>query len=421
MNRHRTIPHRTIAGLTLLALASPSAAARDDADVDRALQTAAELLVLAQESYVTDPPVGRLSNRKLPKWQRDERKRLDSLAAEQPEADRGEWPYEGVYRVGVGRIPAGYRVGGTAIVCSALVLTPGFSQMPERLAAVDRGLQFMLSELESNEELEAGPKQGYDVRGWGHTYALDFFLLAKKWGLLGARAERVETMIPDLIRRLAVNETTQGGWNYAGDTISPFMTGSTLLALYEARAQGYAVDAGLVERALVGLEAGRTAIGSFQYAGPAREKVAMPGSSARAAIAELALFKAGRSDEGRLRDAIDGFFDGWSELSKRKSRQGTHEGAYGIAPYYFFYGHTYAALAIEQLPESDRHARRDALRKLLWKTREKDGSWNDRIFPRTRSYATAMASLALLAPRLDPIPGWAPPPESRTPLPEDEN
>ena len=32
----------------------------------------------------------------------------------------GQWPYEGVYRVG-GQIPVGYRVGGTAIVAGTLL------------------------------------------------------------------------------------------------------------------------------------------------------------------------------------------------------------------------------------------------------------------------------------------------------------
>ena len=75
----------------------------------------------------------------------------------------------------------------------------------------------------------------------------------------------------------------------------------------------------------------------------------MPGACARAAIAELTLFLAGRSDEKRLRVAVDAFFEHWGELLKRKSKQGTHEGPYGIAPYYFMYGHTYAAIAIEAL------------------------------------------------------------------------
>ena len=34
---------------------------------------------------------------------------------------------------------------------------------------------------------------------------------------------------------------------------------------------------------------------------------------------------------------------------RRPSQQGTHVGEFGIAPYYFMYGHTYVAMAIEAM------------------------------------------------------------------------
>ena len=134
----------------------------------------------------------------------------------------------------------------------------------------------------------------------------------------------------------------------------------------------------------------------------------MEGSSARSAIAELALFQAGRSDTDRLRKAVDGFFNerNWNELLKRKSQQGTHVRPYGVAPYYFFFGHTYAALAVEALPEKERAPYRAKMRELLWRTIEGEGAWNDRIFPRTESYSTAMAILSLVAADLPTVPGW---------------
>ena len=46
------------------------------------------------------------------------------------------------------------------------------------------------------------------------------------------------------------------------------------------------------------------------------------------------------------------------------------------------------------------------MQETLWRTRESDGGWNDRIFPRSKSYSTAMAMLALLAPTLKPVPKW---------------
>ena len=43
---------------------------------------------------------------------------------------------------------------------------------------------------------------------------------------------------------------------------------------------------------------------------------------------------------------------------------------------------------------------------VLWSTREDDGSWNDRIFPRSSAYSTAMSVLAILAPEEPAFPRW---------------
>jgi hypothetical protein len=376
--------------------------------VARALLVGTKILLANQEHYSRDRRVGRMRDDQLEDWQKQERKRLAKLRTDGE--SNVEWPYEGVYRVG-GSVPPGYRVGGSAIACQALVLAPGFAINVNSKVAVLRSIEFMLDQLENNELLAPSSAHRYDVRGWAHTYALEFFLLAERKRVTGKNAERIKKMIPHLIRCLAKSETSQGGWNYANNKCSPFMTGSTLLALFQARKQGYEFDKGLVDRALIALEKSRAKTGSYVYSGiatPGRQRrtAAMPGACARAAIAELCLFRAGRSDAKRVRVAVDAFFEHWGELFKRKSKQGTHEGPYGIAPYYFIYGHTYAALAIEVLPEKDRPKLRIKMQEILWRTREKDGGWNDRIFPRSKSYTTAMAMLALLAPGLDPIPAW---------------
>lgn len=420
----------------VISLSSWSRAQEESADptVEDALARGVEILLRNQERYKPDRLRRRVKDDELAEWSAEQQANLDSLRKKK----QTEWPYEGVYTVRR-QIPAGYRVGGTAIVCEALILAAGYEESDPRKAAIKRAIAFMLEQLEKNPKLEAGPKSGYDVRGWAHTYALDFFLLAIERGLVEKKiTSRVNKMVKHLIKCIAANECQSGGerrgrrrrrrepdpaqknepkkkvggWNYAGGSPSPFMTGSTLIALFRAKAAGFSVDAAMVERALSALEKSRLDdTGSYVYSGAATggsaRRAAMPGACARAAVAELCLFRAGRSDETKLRVAVDAFFGHWDELLKRKSKQGTHEGPYGIAPYYFYYGHTYAALAIEHLPEADRPALRAQMQETLWKTRDTDGGWNDRVFLRTQSYSTAMSMLALLAPKIGEIPAWS--------------
>ena len=370
------------------------------AEIDAAVLKAAQFLLSSQELYVPDPPVGGLPDDELSGWQAKETQRLIGLRNE-ANGQGSEWPYEGVYRVRPGgRIPGGYRIGGSAIVAEGL-LAAGLkgADLAKARAAVERTVAFAMEELDSDPGLARGPKKGYDVRGWGHAYGIQLLLSALDHGLLeGETADDAKGMVNDLIDRLSANVTSQGGWNYAGDTsVSPFMTGATLLILEKAEAHGFAVDAEMVTKALNALELACTDEMVYAYAGKAGRKEQMPSSSARSSIATLALFKAGRRTQDDLRVAVQGFFDGWDDLLVRKSQQGTHKPPYGIAPYYFFFGHTYAALAIEELPEAERATRRAELTTLLWKTRDEDGTWNDRIFPRTASYSTAMSILALTA------------------------
>ena len=383
---------------------------------------AVRILLGSSERYEPDPPVGRLRPDRLAPWQAEERERLAALTAEAGTTGR-EWPYEGVYRVRPdGRIPGGYRVGGTSIAAEALLLAPGLDAA--RREQIARATRFVLEALAEDptlasfvdrqgRERRSPDHRSYDVRGWGHTYALSLLLrLLEEGGTDAELGVAARAAVPSLLEALVAGEGKGGGWNYAsGATASPFQTGATLLVLYRAVAQGFAVDEPMIVRALDALERGRREdSGAWSYSvrpGQKGHNEAMNGSSARAAVAELALLLGGRSSVERLRVAVDGFFLGWEDLLARKSQQGTHEGPYGIAPYYFFFGHGYAALAIEGLPEAERPALREQLLERLVRTREEAGGWNDRVFPRTRSYGTAMALRALLAPEAPEHPRWS--------------
>jgi hypothetical protein len=294
-----------------------------------------------------------------------------------------------VYRVpgkGGAMIPIGYRVGGTAIAALALIRAPGYAADSARGDAVRSATRFITSSIEHplmSHEVEAT----YDVRGWGYTYGLLFLVAQRKSGhdppeLKGAIDAAIRFFI-DGIEATAVPET--GGWNYARrrgfdapGPQAPFMTAPTLIALFEAAAGACVKD----------------------------PRSAVPGASGRMVVTEVALALAGRSDAMRLRSAVDAFIAHWDRLEERRAKTGTHEGPFGVAPYYFYFAHLYAAQAVELLPEDDRPEYRSRIRALVFRTRADGGAWNDRVFERSASYGTSMALLTLLAPEAPAPARW---------------
>ena len=329
-----------------------------------------------------------------------------------------EWPYEGVYRSG-GKIPIGYRIGGTAIVVTALVRAPGYGADAKRTAAIAEGVRFICDQtahpLMSYEDYDAG----YDVRGWGYTYGLLCLCELQQQRRVPAGLEkevaRAMKFYAEAIEQTQIPQV--GGWNYARPAgknkpaaPSTFMTPATVQALFAARQCGMAVKSETVAKAIAFMESSMAAegedAGSVTYAGPTNTKrpEAIPGFIGRMCVTEATLAMAGKSGEARLTRAVEAFVTHWDELDKRRQRGGTHEGKYGVAPYYFMFAHHAASQAIAMLPGDDgaavakRQSLLDRCNALLFRVQAADGSWNDRVFKRSSGYGTAMAVLSISGP-----------------------
>lgn len=385
-----------------LLLAFPCPAASLGNEIDGALRRGVAILVERQENYVEAGGDAK------------ELKKGSASAAPR------EWPYEGVYRVG-GEIPIGYRVGGTAICATAMLestAAQGEELPKEAQEAIERALAFVLEGLE-HPLMTADFKGGYDVRGWGHAYALGFLVRMRELGQVSAASrKKVDAAIRELVDTLETTEISkQGGWNYSRgkdpDDAEPstFMTAPTLQFLFEAARAGEKVDAKVVEHALEAIESGRLESGAFQYGVDPEHRTgqgfeAVEGAIGRSPACEATLFLAGRGSLERLRGSLAQFFTHWEWLEKRRKQTGTHVKPFMIAPYYFFYAHRHAAQAIEFLPEAERAGYRAQLNALLWQVREKSGGWNDRVFPRSESFGTAMTVMALREPSMPRPAGW---------------
>lgn len=349
------------------------------------------------------------------------RERIDAAVARAAELlltmqegdENAEWPYEGVYRVR-GEIPIGYRVGGTAITGMALLGAPPTQESTDQADAIQRAVNFVISAKDHPlmaHEFEAT----YDVRGWGYAYGLAFLLRAKDNGLdLDEMDEAIEFFLEGIAR---TEIPRHGGWNYARregfdrpGAPSPFMTAATLQALFAAKASGYDVSEEIVERGLSCLQRAKQNSGGYVYSGLAhpRSRDGVPGAVGRMLVAESTLHLAGKASQADVRSAVDAFLVHWEWLEKRRAQQGTHAPPYGVAPYYFHFAHYYAAQAVELLPMHERAEYRRRINERLFATQAENGSWNDRVFPRSAAYGTAMSMLALMMPDLPPPAKWTP-------------
>lgn len=331
--------------------------------------------------------------------------------------EKAEWPYEGVYRVR-GTIPIGYRIGGTAIAVQALATAPGYEDDKPRQEAIARGVKFICdyrSHPLMNPDDYTG---GYDVRGWGYMWGIQTLCRLKNMGRLPAEhAAEADEAVKFYLRALKKIEIPgSGGWNYAiGQNMqgapSTFMTPTALQALFEAKKAGYEIDEAMVTRALDFLEKCRADSGAVTYSGEAKpgKSEGIPGAVGRMCIVEATLVLAGRGSQKDLRGAVDSFLIHWDRLNERRQQTGTHVAPYGVAPYYFMYAHLYASQAIElmQLSRAEREEYRRKLLNALFRGRDADGTWNDRVFPRSSGYGTACALMCINAAASKPE-RWSP-------------
>lgn len=336
------------------------------------------------------------------------------------EAD-GAWPYEGVYRVD-GQIPVGYRIGGTSLVVGALQHAAPAGDEKVR-AAMSKGVDFVLANLD-HPLMAPSTVDAYDVRVWGHACALELFArlrAAPKFALTAEQAAKVEAWIPKLVSTLVTEELRTGGWNYASRRQpASFVTAFVAQSLLWAKGGGAEVPTPVLARARRVLEKQRPESGAFAYAGGADPEEAMHAACARAAECESTLRLLGGGSVEAVQAALDAFHAGWEHLAVRRKKTGTHVPPYSIAPYYFYFGHRYAAQAIQLLPEASRAAERAKLLEVILRTRDEDGTWNDRVFPRTRNYGTTMVILALLGDA-SPLPPACPLVERKPePKPDEE-
>jgi hypothetical protein len=300
-----------------------------------------------------------------------------------------------------------FRAAVTALCLSALIEVGGDD--PAAMETIERGEAWMLDHL--GKLRRATPAAVYN--NWGHAYGIQALArMLRRQPASSPRRRQLEQLLAQQIDLLGRYESVNGGWGYydfVAHTQKPsgqptsFTTATALVALHEAKQVGAAPPEKLVQRALAALRRQRKPDSSYLYAESLKWRpmagINRPaGSLGRSQACNLALRLWGdeRITDAVLRAWLDRLFARNEWLGMGRKRPVPHESWFQVAGYFFYYGHYYAALCIDQLPPAQRAPYQDHLAHVLLRLQEKDGSWWDYPFyDYHQQYGTAFALMSL--------------------------
>lgn len=308
-----------------------------------------------------------------------------------------------------------FGVAVTAMSVSALIES-GDTSSPV-LQAIERGEQHLFEQLPLVRRHD--PVLIYNV--WTHAYGIQALVrMHQRFPDDAARRQRIRELIQGQYDKLTKYESAQGGWGYydfeagtqrpASSSIS-FVNAAVLVAMHEADRIGVPPPKKIIHRALEMTKAQRLPDGSYLYGYYLHERPTHPvnqpgGSLGRSQACALSLRLWG---EGDITDEI---FETWLDrlvtrngwLSFGRKKPIPHESFFAVAGYFFYFGHYYAGLCIEQLPAEKQAFYKQHLARILLELQEADGSWFDYPFyDYHKAYGTAFAVMTLNSCRVAPL------------------
>lgn len=296
----------------------------------------------------------------------------------------------------------GFRSATTALCVLALLEAKG----PQD--TINRGLEWLIT---TEPARRAQPDVMYNV--WGNTYALQALAAGYESTheeLARARLRLAAERQVELLRRY---ETHAGGWNYydfdigsrsPGSWPTSFGTAAALVAFFDADRAGLDMPEDLIRRAKAAVEGCRKPDGSYIYDLGFRYYPNHPANQPKGGLGRmqagnvaLYLWGSGLVDKSKLRMGLEKMAEEHRFLEVGRKRQYPHEAFYMNSGYYYYFGHYYAARAIDLIDPADRAVRRARLAAFVLPHQEEDGSWWDyAMFSYHKPYGTAYALMTLL-------------------------
>jgi len=302
-----------------------------------------------------------------------------------------------------------FRAGTTALALGALIDCSELVEVDE--AVIERGEAWILANLPKLRRADA--EALYNI--WGHGLGLEVLarMASRHAGQPATLAEIKKAMAEqvDLLERFSM---VNGGWGYydfahhtkqPGGSPTSFTTATVLVGLARAREWDIVIPEPLIRRALRSISRQQIPDGSFAYGEylkmRPRSSINRPaGSLGRS----LACFVAQHEWDDPGVDYPDDFnvwlnrlFDRnlWFDIGRK--RPIPHESYFGVAGYFFYYGHYYGGLAIEALPADQRSVHQGRMAGILTRLQEADGSWWDYpLYDYHQAYGTGFALQTLI-------------------------
>jgi Stress responsive A/B Barrel Domain len=301
-----------------------------------------------------------------------------------------------------------FRTAVTALCVSALIEADDGTESVR--LAIDRAEEFLFREIPKVRRDD--PMLIYNV--WAHAYGITALVhMHNRKPDDKLRKERIAALIRDQYERLTKYESVEGGWGYydfnagtqrpASDSTS-FVNAAVLIAFNDAKGIGVAPPEKITRRAIEITEFQRLPDFSYLYGTylkfRPRMGINMPGGSlGRSQACNLALRLWGdkKVTDAVLTEWLDRLItrNGWLDMGRK--RPIPHESHFQVAGYFYYFGHYYATLCIEQLPLKERPFYQDHLARILLNVQEQDGSWWDYpLYNYHQQYGTAFAIMSLL-------------------------
>jgi hypothetical protein len=300
-----------------------------------------------------------------------------------------------------------FRAATTALCISALIEVA--ADDPAAQESIGRAEAWLLEHLKDLRRATGDAL--YNV--WGHAYSIQ--ALVRMHGRHDGNAEKQQQIVDliglqfDMLKRY---ESVDGGWGYydfryqanqpTSSSIS-FVNGTVLVAFAEAKSIGVEPPERITKRAIAALERQQKPDFSYLYGEylqyrPMRGINRPGGSLGRSQCCNLAMRLWG--DETITDNVIKNWLyrlyvrNGWLDIGRK--RPIPHEAWMQVAGYFYYYGHYYAGLSLEQLPQEQREPYQAMLAKLMLDRQEKDGSWWDYpLYDYHQPYGTSFALMTL--------------------------